>query len=81
MQLHRGTAKKYRVDPWNPRENIMGGAAVLANLLARSNGDLRRALRVYNAESTAAYEREVFKAFHQAMRDGQASFQLTQRRP
>jgi soluble lytic murein transglycosylase-like protein len=25
MQLHRDTAKKYGVDPHDPRENIMGG--------------------------------------------------------
>jgi soluble lytic murein transglycosylase-like protein len=56
MQLHRDTAKKYGVDPHDPRENIMGGAAVLAHLV----------LHVYNASCTAAYEREVLRAYHQA---------------
>ena len=46
----------------------MGGAAVLANLLTRCNGDLSRVLHVYNATCTAAYEREVKKAYYQAMR-------------
>jgi hypothetical protein len=73
MQLHRGTAKKYEVDPWNPRENIMGGAAVLARLLSQFNGNLSRVLHVYNATCTAAYEREVIKAFNASMRSGMAS--------
>jgi soluble lytic murein transglycosylase-like protein len=70
MQLHQDTARKYGVNPYNPRENIMGGAAVLANLLTRCNGDLSRVLHVYNATCTAAYEREVKKAYYQAMRSG-----------
>jgi soluble lytic murein transglycosylase-like protein len=70
MQLHRDTARKYGVDPRNPRENIMGGAAVLARLLGTHNGDLRRVLHVYNAQCTSAYEREVIKAFNQAMSSG-----------
>ena len=68
MQLHRDTAKKYGVDPRDPRENIMGGAAVLARLMQKYNGDLRRVLRTYNATSTAAYEREVIRAYNQAQR-------------
>jgi soluble lytic murein transglycosylase-like protein len=73
MQLHRDTARKYGVDAHNPRENIMGGAAVLAHLLTKFNGDLSRVLHVYNATCTTAYEREVKKAFSQAMRSGIAS--------
>ncbi len=79
MQLHRDTARKYGVDPRKPRENIMGGAAVLARLLTAHNGDLRRVLHVYNATCTAAYEREVFKAFNQAMSVGTASYQVARR--
>jgi soluble lytic murein transglycosylase-like protein len=66
MQLHRDTAKKYGVDPHDPRENIMGGAAVLAHLLRKYHGNIRRVLHVYNASCTAAYEREVLRAYHQA---------------
>jgi len=66
MQLHQDTAKKYGVDPHDPRANIMGGAAVLASLLQRYNGDIRRVLRTYNSTSTAAYEREVMRAYKQA---------------
>lgn len=66
MQLHQDTAKKYGVDPHDPRSNIMGGAAVLANLLERYDGDIRRVLRKYNSSCTAAYEREVIRAYNQA---------------
>ena len=66
MQLHQDTAKKYGVNPLNPRENIMAGAAVLASLLQRYDGDLRRVLRKYNASCTSAYEREVIRAYKQA---------------
>ena len=66
MQLHQDTAKKYGVDSHNPRENIMGGAAVLARLMRKYNGDVRKVLHVYNATCTAAYEREVIRAYNQA---------------
>jgi soluble lytic murein transglycosylase-like protein len=79
MQLHRDTARKYGVDAHNPRENIMGGAAVLATLLTRYNGDLSRVLHVYNATCSAAYEREVKKAFYQATIVGESNLRLTKR--
>ena len=66
MQLHQDTAKKYGVDAHDPRANIMGGAAVLAHLMDKYNGDIRRVLRTYNATCTAAYEREVIRAYNQA---------------
>jgi len=69
MQLHKDTAKKCGViNPLNARENIMGGAAVLARLMRKYDGDIRRVLRVYNATCTAAYEREVIRAYNQARR-------------
>jgi soluble lytic murein transglycosylase-like protein len=76
MQLHRDTARKYGVDAHNPRENIMGGAAVLSHLLTSCNGDLRRVLHIYNATCTASYEREVMKAFVQATTRGEATLRL-----
>ncbi len=66
MQLHQDTAKAYGVDSHNPRENIMGGAAVIARLMRKYHGDIRRVLRVYNATCTADYEREVIRAYKQA---------------
>ncbi len=66
MQLHQDTAKKYGVDSHNPRENIMGGAAVLSRLMRKYDGNIRKVLHVYNATCTAGYEREVIKAYRQA---------------
>jgi soluble lytic murein transglycosylase-like protein len=67
MQLHRDTARIYGVDPYNPRENIMGGAAVLAKFMQRYNGDIHRVLQKYNSSCTASYEREVLRAYQQAL--------------
>jgi soluble lytic murein transglycosylase-like protein len=66
MQLHKDTAKKYAVNPRNPRENIMGGAVVLARLMGKYQGNLRKVLRVYNSTCTEAYAREVIRAYNQA---------------
>lgn len=68
MQLHKDTARKYGVDPFNPRENIMGGAAVLAKFMHRYNGNILKVLRKYNITCTSAYVREVIKAYKQARR-------------
>jgi soluble lytic murein transglycosylase-like protein len=67
MQLHKDTARIYGVDPYNPRENIMGGAAVLAKFMERYNGDIHKVLHKYNATCTASYEREVLRAYQQAL--------------
>jgi len=66
MQLHQDTAKKYGVDSHDPRANIMGGAAVLASLMQRYDGNIRKVLRKYNSTCTSAYEREVIRAYNQA---------------
>jgi soluble lytic murein transglycosylase-like protein len=66
MQLHRDTAKEYGVDAHDPRENILGGAAVLARLMKKYDGNIKKVLRVYNATCTTAYEREVIRAYKQA---------------
>ena len=62
----KDTARKYGVNPHKPRENIMGGTAVLANLMGRYNGDIHSVLHKYNAACTPAYEREVIRAYNQA---------------
>jgi soluble lytic murein transglycosylase-like protein len=66
MQLHQDTAKVYGVNAHNPRENIMGGAAVLAHLMEKYHGNIKKVLHVYNATCTAGYEREVIRAYNQA---------------
>jgi Rod binding domain-containing protein len=50
MQLIDSTAAEMGVrDVWNPRENILGGARYLQQLLEQFDGDLERALASYNA--------------------------------
>lgn len=49
MQLMPDTARALGVDPWDPEQNIMGGAAYLRGLVDRFDGDLERALAAYNA--------------------------------
>ena len=50
MQLMPATAEQFGVtDPFDPRQNIGGGAAFLRQLLNRYGGDLKLALGAYNA--------------------------------
>lgn len=50
MQLMPSTASYLGVsDPYNPEQNIMGGAKLLAELSQRYNGDIDRILAAYNA--------------------------------
>lgn len=54
MQLMPSTAESLGVDdPYDPRQNIMGGAKCIAQKLKEFNGDVKLALAAYNAGSGA----------------------------
>lgn len=50
MQLMPATARRYGVtDPFDPEQNLHGGARYLRDLLGQFGGDLKLALAAYNA--------------------------------
>lgn len=49
MQLMPDTAAEMGVDPWNPRQNVMGGTKYLKQQLDTFGGDVSLALAAYNA--------------------------------
>lgn len=54
MQLMPETARELGVDdPYDPEQNIMGGAKCIAQKLKEFNGDVKLALAAYNAGSGA----------------------------
>lgn len=54
MQIMPANIKDLKIkDPFDPQENIMGGARYLKQLIKRFNGELPLALAAYNAGPTA----------------------------
>jgi soluble lytic murein transglycosylase-like protein len=58
MQLTKNTAKMLHVNPWNPKQNIVGGARYLARLIKRFGG-LWLGLEAYNTGPTNVAEGRV----------------------
>lgn len=55
MQLMPATAQEFHVsDPFDPKQNVDAGAALLKQLIERYKGDLRLALVAYNAGANRA---------------------------
>jgi len=54
MQLMPATARRFGVkDPFDPQDNVRGGAQYLKSLLVQFNGDLQLTLAAYNAGEAA----------------------------
>jgi len=65
MQLMPATARSLRVDPWDPVENINGGAAYLRALLDQFDGRVDLALAAYNAGPNAVKRHEGIPPYRQ----------------
>ena len=59
MQLTKNTAKMLHVNPWNPKQNIVGGALYLAKLI-RQFSSIEKALIAYNEGPTALAQGRVY---------------------
>ena len=59
MQLMGSTAKMMHVNPWNPKQNIVGGALYLAKLI-RQFSSIEKALIAYNEGPTALAQGKVY---------------------
>ena len=60
-QLEPATAKSLGVNPWNPEQNVIGGARYLARLIKRFGG-LWRGLEAYNEGETALMQGKAYPA-------------------
>ena len=59
MQLTKNTAKMLHVNPWNPKQNIVGGALYLTKLI-RQFSSIEKALIAYNEGPTALAQGKVY---------------------
>lgn len=65
--------------PFDPRENIMGGASYLKNMIKRFNGKLELALAAYNAGPTAVEKYSAIPPYRETQEYVQKVLELYER--
>lgn len=76
MQLMPATARELGVDPRNPEQNILGGAAYLRAQLDRFDGRIDLALAAYNAGPAAVARRQAPPPYPETRRYLERNFEL-----
>ena len=71
-----GTAYRYGVtDPFNDQQTIPAASRLMSDNLTRANGDVRRALQMYNGSNADAYPEAVFATWRNLQAQQKAAIQ------